>query len=354
MDRKGSGPPERFPIPTGVVPCGGVVAGLLGPVIFAKACDKSFDEEKQAMIRIATDGSCIQQGDFRAGDDTPRPGAYGMIADLGGGRIVRRAVPEANGLIGGMEVSGLLMALEFVRNLDGEFRTTPVLIQCDSQYVVNTFNEWMIGWQANGWRKKKGAIANLDLWKRIWDVRAAIADRLPKVEWIKAHQNVGGLNDQTDAMVNTCARTQKPVTQYEAPPGSFGGIELPPMPTQAQYEEASAAIDRTLGAFTKHPPIQMEVLRDGCLPRAAQPAIPADEIDLGPPWEVAAGEGTEFRAGPLLTTEGLLGRSAPLHKPRADTPEDILRALVTAADNGLERAEAVLRDLAERARRILP
>src|SRR3546814_9356062 len=30
-----------------------------------------------------------------------------------------------------------------------------------------------------------------------------------KVEWVRAHQNTGSLNDKVDALVNKCARTQE-------------------------------------------------------------------------------------------------------------------------------------------------
>lgn len=173
------------------------------------------------MIHIATDGSCIQQGDFRQGDDTPRPGAYAMIAVHDDGMRTQRACPEANGLIGRMEASGLLLALEYVRDLPEAIHGEAVLIQCDSQYAVNSYNEWMIAWQANGWRKKKGTIANLDVWQKAWDVRQALAGRNVRVEWVKAHQNVGSLNDAVDALANECAHTQKAVSRQTDALGSI-------------------------------------------------------------------------------------------------------------------------------------
>lgn len=171
------------------------------------------------MIHIATDGSCIQQGDFRQGDDTPRPGGYAMIAVHDDGTRVERACPMANGLIGRMEASGLLLALEYVRDLPADIHGEAVLIQSDSQYAVNSYNEWMNGWQAKGWRKKGGAIANLDIWQKAWDVKQELAGRKVSVEWVKAHQNTGSLNDAVDALANQCARSQKPVCRQT------GGIE---------------------------------------------------------------------------------------------------------------------------------
>jgi ribonuclease HI len=158
------------------------------------------------MIRIATDGSCIQQGGFAKGDDTPRPGAAGFVAVFADGSKARSAQPYPNGTIGIMETTALLMALEFVRaTVQGGDQE--VLINCDSKYVVDTANQWMHGWAANGWRKKtKGAIVGLELWQRIHALLTGFGPKV-RIEWVKAHAG-HPLNEECDTMVNTCARTQ--------------------------------------------------------------------------------------------------------------------------------------------------
>lgn len=92
-------------------------------------------------VTIATDGSCIQPLGYRKGDDTPRPGAAGFVAQLEDGSRIQRAVPFANGLIGGMEVKGLLMGLEAARVLALQGSRGPVTIKSDSQYVVDGYNK---------------------------------------------------------------------------------------------------------------------------------------------------------------------------------------------------------------------
>ncbi|MDX1566748.1 MAG: RNase H family protein [Longimicrobiales bacterium] len=37
----------------------------------------------------------------------------------------------------------------------------------DSQYLVNGMNEWIHGWKRRGWKRKSGAIENLELWKEL-------------------------------------------------------------------------------------------------------------------------------------------------------------------------------------------
>lgn len=161
-------------------------------------------------IVIATDGSCIQQGNYRVGDDTARPGACGFVARLQDGSKVRRAVPFADGTIGAMEVKGLLMALEAARvlRLDAE---GPMTIKCDSEYAVKGFNEYLDGWERKGWRGSKGVIANLDDWRNISLIRKELGSAV-SVQWVKGH-STDPLNNEVDALVNGAARSQKGIDE---------------------------------------------------------------------------------------------------------------------------------------------
>src|SRR3546814_6442774 len=43
---------------------------------------------------------------------------------------------------------------------------------------------------AKGWRKSKGQLAHIELWKLIADAKATVRHNV-KVEWVRAHQNTG-------------------------------------------------------------------------------------------------------------------------------------------------------------------
>lgn len=162
-----------------------------------------------ASIIIATDGSCIQQGNFRVGDDTARPGACGFVAQMPDGSKVARAEPHGNGTIGAMEVKALLMGLQFAEAV--AFQTVqPITIKCDSQYAVNGYNDWLKGWAAKGY-SKKGGLANADDWRVIDGLKHRLADRV-RVEWVRGH-NGDPLNEMCDQVVNGCARSQRPVDE---------------------------------------------------------------------------------------------------------------------------------------------
>ena len=53
-----------------------------------------------------------------------------------------------------------------------------VLVVSDSQYLVKGMREWVPVWEARGWKRKEGAIENLELWK---ELRAS--SRLHDVQW---------------------------------------------------------------------------------------------------------------------------------------------------------------------------
>jgi ribonuclease HI len=55
----------------------------------------------------------------------------------------------------------------------------------DSQYLVKGINEWRHGWKRAGWKRKTGAIANVELWKAV-DV--AISRHDFSAHWVRGHQ----------------------------------------------------------------------------------------------------------------------------------------------------------------------
>jgi ribonuclease HI len=78
-----------------------------------------------------------------------------------------------------MELTALLKAYQYLP----EDASLPIF--SDSNLCVQTFNGWVHSWKKNGWKRKEGEIANLDLIKAIYEERV----RHPKVtlHWIKAH-----------------------------------------------------------------------------------------------------------------------------------------------------------------------
>jgi ribonuclease HI len=131
---------------------------------------------------IFTDGSC-----------EPNPGAGGWgwvwvekgeILDHGHGR-------EPDTTNNRMELRALIEA----------FKKLPedqdLAAYSDSQLCVNTINEWAVGWEKRGWKRKSGPIKNLDLVQELY----ALAQAKPRVDlrWIRAHDGARW-NEYADAL----------------------------------------------------------------------------------------------------------------------------------------------------------
>ena len=76
---------------------------------------------------------------------------------------------------------------------------TPAAVYSDSNLAVRTINEWAAGWEKKGWRRKSGAVQNLDLVKEVYEVYK----QRPKLEvvWIKAHVGYRW-NEYADELAN--------------------------------------------------------------------------------------------------------------------------------------------------------
>ena len=123
------------------------------------------------LVTIYTDGGC-----------DPNPGVGGWAAvllwkdnrkELSGGE---RATTNNR-----MELTAAIQALESLK------RPCRVELYTDSQYVKNGITTWMPAWKARQWRRKGGAVKNVDLWKRL----DAAADRHAiEWKWVRGHMGV--------------------------------------------------------------------------------------------------------------------------------------------------------------------
>ena len=92
-----------------------------------------------------------------------------------------------------------------------------LLIQADSQYVINILTKWRFGWKKKGWKTGGGKpVANLELVKRL-DQLLSDPSRRGKVrfEWVKGHAG-HPLNEQADSHAQAIARAYQSGTPREA------------------------------------------------------------------------------------------------------------------------------------------
>jgi ribonuclease HI len=119
-------------------------------------------------VEIYSDGSC---------EGNPGRGGWAaLLRSAGHERTVSGAEPDTTN--NRMELTAALRALQALK------QPSKVAFYTDSQYLRRGITEWLPGWQARGWKRKEGVLANADLWKEL-----AEAIRRHEIEWrwVKGH-----------------------------------------------------------------------------------------------------------------------------------------------------------------------
>ncbi|MET0465303.1 MAG: ribonuclease H [Chitinophagaceae bacterium] len=145
-------------------------------------------------ISVYTDGSCSFKD---------KTGGWAFIALMGERHILGYGHMQGT-TVSVMELTAIVKALERIR-----FSGHALRIFSDSQYVVNTVNQWSARWELNGWRTLEGEeIANVQLVQQLRDlVNRHKKIRPVTVSWVKGHaKNV--FNERADFLAGR-ARVEK-------------------------------------------------------------------------------------------------------------------------------------------------
>lgn len=132
-------------------------------------------------VTIYTDGAC---------SGNPGPGGWGAILtykdisrELSGG--------ETATTNNRMELLGVITALKSLKE------SCEIDLYTDSQYIVKAINEgWLRGWKQKGWKRKDGALKNIDLWQELDTLLAA---HNVTFHWVKGHAD-NEFNNRCDAL----------------------------------------------------------------------------------------------------------------------------------------------------------
>ncbi len=147
------------------------------------------------------DESCLGNG--REGQN---PGGGGGLIEArsGKGGILRRDfyISSPATTNNRMALGGAIAGLQLLARKGARLS---VVIVSDSQYLVKGMREWVPGWVARGWRRKEGAIENLELWKTL-----LLSSRLHDVQWtwVRGHQG-HAKNEYANDLAVLAAREQK-------------------------------------------------------------------------------------------------------------------------------------------------
>lgn len=148
---------------------------------------------------LHTDGGC---------SPNPGPGGWGFVLDDAAGERIERCGGERESTNNRMELTAVIRGLEAALEASNGARPR-VEIVADSQYVLKGLNEWMPGWKANGWTRKSGGrrqpVLNVDLWKRLDELKAAMD---LEFTWVKGHSGHQD-NERCDALVHEGRRAAR-------------------------------------------------------------------------------------------------------------------------------------------------
>lgn len=117
----------------------------------------------------------------------PGPGGFAVLED---GQPVCLGKEEQSTNIR-MEGAALIAAMKYAGTEGCEIHT-------DSEFWVNVLTKWAAGWEARGWRKSKGEIANLPMVQEAWK----LYNTYPvKLIWTRGHVGTE-MNELADEWAN--------------------------------------------------------------------------------------------------------------------------------------------------------
>ena len=155
--------------------------------------------EREIVVVVHADESCL--GNQNAG--ASRGGAGALIEYRSHADIVRRdfylSSPDTTN-----NRMALLGAIELLQCLEALHPTFRTMYWSDSQYLVKGMTEWIHGWERRGWKRKEGAVLNVELWQAL----LARSRRNP-VDWRWVRGHFGHVkNEYADALAVGAARDQ--------------------------------------------------------------------------------------------------------------------------------------------------
>lgn len=131
------------------------------------------------VVLVHADESCLGNG-----LEPPNPGGAAALIEIEHrGRIERRdlyiSAPDTTN--NRMALAGAIAVFALLSRKGHRFR---VIYVSDSEYLVKGMREWVPDWAARGWRRKGGAIENLELWQALVKVSGA---HQAHWRWVRGH-----------------------------------------------------------------------------------------------------------------------------------------------------------------------
>ena len=116
--------------------------------------------------------------------DEPNPGGSAALIEIRvGGAITRHDLYISSPATTNnrMALNGAIATFALLSRKE---RRLSVLFVSDSEYLVKGMTEWVAGWESRGWKRKGGALENVDLWQALVKVSR---QHDPVWHWVRGH-----------------------------------------------------------------------------------------------------------------------------------------------------------------------
>lgn len=192
-------------------------------------------------VAIYADESCLGNG--REGEN---PGGAGVLVEFRqpSGEMVRRdlwvSAPATTN--NQMALRSVIDSLTAIAHKGHRFR---VRFTTDSRYIVDGMSKWVHDWARRDWRRKAGAIENLELWQAA--VRAASPHQI-EWNWVRGHAG-HGQNEYANHLAIRAAEELSTSgglveSSFEVWAAGFKhkgkGVQIEPFPDEAHFRPGHA------------------------------------------------------------------------------------------------------------------
>lgn len=155
---------------------------------------------KFPLVAVYADESCLGNG--KSGDT---PGGLGALVEFrkGDGSLTRfdlwASEPDTTN-----NRMALRSVIDTFQAMSRKGNRLSVLFTTDSRYIVDGMTSWVRGWMSRGWRRKDGAVENVELWQQ---AVASIATHQTQWAWVKGHAG-HPQNEYANFLATRAAATQ--------------------------------------------------------------------------------------------------------------------------------------------------
>jgi ribonuclease HI len=197
---------------------------------------------RHPLVAVYADESCLGNG--REGSN---PGGAGALVEYmrpEPGVLVRRDVWVSEPATTNNRMA-LRSVIETFRLLSKKGKRFSVVFTSDSRYLIDGMQSWVRDWARRGWKRKGGAIENLELWHAAVE---AVGPHEVQWRWVRGHhghpQNEYANHLATSAAANQTSSGGLIESQFETWLASQRGrgamrMEIDPFPAAESFRAAA-------------------------------------------------------------------------------------------------------------------